>query len=519
MRNLVLTAWIGTFAWLSISCAKADLIFRYEPNSPVALSASVDVRNPTEAKRSCVEFQSAEWVEAGSATESNLGGVTQILVTAEYTDSYKEIIEKLNINAGYKASAAFKKVGLTSDAKVTMGDDFQGKYADLSYVLTAQYEFGQRRIVNPTLKPEFQKLIDDGKTNEFISKCGTHFAISETRWSYAAIVINVSNLNETTKKRITGNYKGSAKFMSAANLNVELGIDHQYDVVTRYGHATMQFAANGGDPVKAASLAGAVQTNDLAAALSAMQQYMSGIDRNTAAPSSYRMVPFSLFGLDAPESLEQTDFLSDIYLASVRYESDIAKLEDRIDSLERSALADFDLVKIYKLDLQRLQTLKATLDALGRACILEDKCNRQELTSQLPELIWSSSTLMAAAIEPVCLYNDNALDSLSVRMSGKVLDPLAVQDIIIFRLDEAQPDKWTEIHPSRTRFNDDGRFVARVDLLEAQRSETGTLDTQEMLDRARRTRYELQLVLQGEAREWYDLGTLSVNGDVCPALR
>jgi hypothetical protein len=502
----------------------ADVSFRYEQQSPVFLGASIDIRNPTETKRNCLVSLDADWIEAGAGVGGSLGGVTRISVSGQYTDDYREIFKQLNVNAFFKGSMSVAKIGsFGGEGKLDLDYSFSGNYADLAYILTADYDFGQRRLKGAQLAPQYAKLIEEKKFDEFIAQCGTHYAVSERRASSASIVINISNLSESIKRRLKASYSGSAKLVTnAADISAGLSVEAQYNTAQKYGRATLDFRAVGGDSTKAASLAAATQSNDINAALTAMQTYMTGIDRNTAVPVQYELVSFELFGLQYQTNPEQQRFVEIGYLSGVKYQSQINAIRERLKQVMDAPQGGALLAEIYKGDLFRIQAQKAVLDTLMKECLQSRTCNISELNSKTPDIAWASSTFYDLQPSYVCLYNADVLGSISVRLFGRALDATFVQDFRVYRIRDFSPNVQTRTDVVRTNLADesaDRRFVSRIDVLQPTTVGGSGINGVQFVDEARATRYELQLVLNGGRQEWYDLGYASIPSDRCPAIK
>ncbi len=237
--------------------ASADVVFDYERGSPVALGRSIDLRLPKETKSSCLADEEFEWIEAGPVGP---GGVAKVKVTGEYTDDYRELAARLHVNGHYRASVAAGAAGAEAKAELTY--ETLGKYADLVFLLVARYEFGSRRLKAPSLASEYRKLLEEGQYDEFIARCGTHFANAEERSAYASVVVNISRIDESIKRRLHADYSSTVNVAEVGSMTAGMGIEAQYDTARRLGRATLEFDANGGDPTKAAALAAATQSDD-----------------------------------------------------------------------------------------------------------------------------------------------------------------------------------------------------------------------------------------------------------------
>ena len=504
--------------WAQI--ASADIIFNYEPGSPVAFGRSIDHRFPTDGKLDCLANSEWKWTETEPAPVGSAGGVLKIAVSGEYTSDYKEIFEKLHLNAYYKASATIEEiVKLDSEASLDLNYDFIGKYSDFAYILVARYEFGGRRLTRPVLADNYQSLIDQGKHSEFIATCGTHFVISEERWAYASIIVSIDNLDESIKRRLKTKYKGRAGVIAIGSGEFGLDIEAQYNTVHRYSAATLDFQANGGEPGKASKLAAATQASDIGAALVGMEEYMTGISRETSVPKNFRLVPFALFGLKHNEDPSVSHFLESIYFSSIRYSSTINEIRRKIDNTNSYSAEETEkLKKIYQRDLHKLMKEKAALDVLAIECVKNSVCDSDKIRSVAPMIGYRTSLLRDPEIRPVCLYHNTALEGISVRLVGRFLDPNAVQDFDVYRINEYKDVPIQNTALKRTGLNEDSsplnRFIARIEIIEDDLESDLTL-----IEEARAIRYEMRVKIFDGTDQWYDLGYLNLRTDECPLVR
>lgn len=519
MKSVIL---LGVYVTLGVAIvpanALADVTFDYEAGSPVALGRSIDLRLPTETKKTCLANTEFEWIEAGPTGQ---GGVSRVKVTGEYTDNYHELSTQLHVNGHYRSTLA-ANLG-ESEGKAELTYETLGKYSDLVFILIAKYEFGSRKLKSAALETKYQKLIDDGNFDDFIAQCGTHFANDEERWAYASVVVNISKIDESIKRRLTADYNSTTNIVDVGSLSTGLGVAAQYDTARRFGHATLEFQANGGDSTKAAALAGATQSNDISKALNAMQDYMTGISRDTAVPSRYTLVPFALFGLKLPADDGRVQFLDDAYFAAIRYQGKIGELSQRLTAAKLSLGDVSDLARVYRTEIAALQQQKGAIDSLVIACVKEGKCDRTALKNAAPEIVVNSSIAQRLQMRATCLYAKDSLDQIDLSLKGEIVDPRSVDEMVAYRIENANGGRRSRVNIAKTNLSadPDGRFAARLDILTrdmlppaAKQSEISALR-----DQARATRYELDITMSDGQHQWYDLGTPSVRSDDCPILR
>ena len=512
-----LTRLLALLVCTQAAVAWADVTFNYEPNSPVSLARSIDVRIPTETKRDCLSSGQWIWVESEPASATVPSGVSRVAITSKYTDNYREIYQQLHLNASYKVSAAVSEaVTAGGSGTITFDNEFNGKYGDFAFVTLAKYDFGSRRLAQPGLKAEFQKLIDEKKFAQFVAACGTHYVDQEERWAYVSLIAGGETLDETMKRKLSGNYKSKVTVSEVGSTETEIDLSAQFNEIRRYGKATLDFRARGGDSTKAAKLASAAQASNVTAAVAAMEQYLGGVSRETSAVKSYRLVSFSLYGLEFEEDPRQAQFLEAVYYSAVRYQNMLATLTERIEELGRNASAAPRLLNRYKVDFRAITLEKAALDRLALKCVKDNICVPGDITKAAPRIGYNFSTLQSLTTTASCLYDGQDLDSITVKLSGTVTDPSIALGLDAYRLPDGERKQQAKTYVIRSRFDADlqNRFIARIDYLDRT-----TIPNIELADRARKTRYEIVLSTANGGEEWYDLGTLDVRADQCLTQR
>lgn len=498
--------------------AKADIIFDYTKGSPVSLGRSIDIRLPTETKRDCLDKNDWVWVESEPAAPGAPSGVQSVSVMSEYIEDYRDLFDKLHINASYKGSATIKKaITVGSEGDIDWSSEFTGSYSDISYVLMAQYDFGSRRIKVPALQLPYQQLISEKRYEEFIQICGTHFAVSEERWAHAAIVVNISKLDESMKRRLQIDYKSKADIVKIGSGEFALKAEKEIRSTRRFNIENIKFVADGGDSTKLSKLASATEAADLKLALSAMEEYMTGIARETSAVKSYRMASFEIFGLEVPSSSDVASFMEAVYLSGLRYQKMTESIRERLREAVREPERTVRLREVYERDLYTITSQKAALDQLAVSCVKQGLCDISAIRKVAPRISYTTSLLQHPALQANCLYANGTLAEIAVRLSGQFLDSRAVQDFRIYRIPEFVNGKSQEADVKRTNIAADpnsNRFVASIEYLRDEPMSPLTLP-----EEARAIRYEMAVTTFDNSTEWYDLGYLNVHADSCPLMR
>jgi hypothetical protein len=124
----------------------------------------------------------------------------------------KELDHILGISGKVSAHASFikvlEKVGLPA---VTLAGGYGKKdsldESSIALVISVEADYGRYELMKNNgeelpLREAYQAMLDAGKYNEFIKKCGTHYVSQENRKGRVTAIVKISNLTNEKKRQL-----------------------------------------------------------------------------------------------------------------------------------------------------------------------------------------------------------------------------------------------------------------------------------------------------------------------------
>ena len=322
MRNTIKT---GVFLPAIFLCCQTVVLsqnyFTYSKEIPLELGKGFNIANPSEPKLPVFENTTGKY-------EDQAGEVEIYYKLIESSESFNK---EFGADASLSARILFKKLSANFqvDDKYVSSGDYQ------TLVFKAKCDFGNKGLSNFTLLPAAQKLLDQGKYDDFIERYGTHF-VQKTNTGvsiYVFVSYNKSYLDDdqTTEGSISGNGKifgGEASINRAINrakkdkqVHIEIYSSGPIDGLP----ALSTILDNSEDPI--ATVKEAVST------------YLKSFKRESSKTIGYYYSPFSLLGVP-----------KDKILWSETRENNLVTIKEEyintIDGLD--ALKEFKEACIYK---------------------------------------------------------------------------------------------------------------------------------------------------------------------------
>ncbi|MBA2403888.1 MAG: hypothetical protein H0V66_03885 [Bdellovibrionales bacterium] len=395
MKNYIIALGLLT----TMNVLAEDLSFNYDPNLSIRLAAGVDELRPLEKRLTCLNDSSA--VQADSAE-----GVVKTTFSMKVIDSYTELINELNMDT--KIAASMKFGGYSASASVETKFDEYGKDTDHSFTIMIKAEsLNGRRMLNDdsALKPLYENLITQGKHEEFIKRCGTHYIDSEVRKSVVVAMIKVSNLSSESKKTIEKTFKASFEDNSGSSQG-SISAEHHFkkfmSKTSKLGTVSMEVFGLGGGGIK--TLSGFMNNfdrDDLKAIMAGLSQYVEGFDPAKSAPVSYSAKSYELHGLVKPYQMgNYWDNLSRAYLLHAKNEFRLKQLQKIVENGTR----DREFNNYYTYRWQEVSTQQQTLKVMIEACFKELKCESVPKVTEIP-VMWPQDAITETSLSSSCTYS------------------------------------------------------------------------------------------------------------------
>ena len=131
----------------------------------------------------------------------------EITLVSDHRKLDQELDQTLTFNTTAKYMTSEGSASFTS----TFENDLHTDEKTISIIIKLEADYGWYGYQSPHLTQAYQSLLDQGKHEEFIRQCGTHFVSQSKRIVQAIAVVNIKNLDETTKKFLSRTYEAKVK--------------------------------------------------------------------------------------------------------------------------------------------------------------------------------------------------------------------------------------------------------------------------------------------------------------------
>jgi hypothetical protein len=421
------TIVIAILTVISIS-SFADIRFNRTENSPFSLGKTVDANVPTITKEACLEYETIFWNSVDA-------GVVNMQFNSDVVKNSRDYYKSLRRDTKISAKVKF---GLTSGS-IDASKKFDGKYMNyndsVSYVVSANYDFGSKVIKSYKLKDKYQRMIDEGSHLEVIKRCGTHFVHSSQQGIQANVLMSVTNLSQTEKKDVIWALKSGLTYSKVGEGNFEHQVEKKIKEVITNSTFKVSAQAFGGS---AESFNGFAQASsgDMPTIMNAMQEFMKSASKETSIPMSYNLVSLEMFGLEIPEYNEdQEKFFELAYFLTIDYEmlharvtSEMTELRNLNHQIVKEKMREFQGV------LYRLSREISKVQHRVNKCHLENKCNPRALRKISLDMNWVSNMLAESSLEATCYDSGNGEHFVNVSVFGRLNNSDLIKEISFKRI-------------------------------------------------------------------------------------
>lgn len=189
----------------SLSFAQVDKL-NWSKDISIGLGKGVVKNFPIQKRFNCFDMRNAVYksidnVGTNGAVESNL--------SISIVTSRKELDNILGVSGKVAAHTSFSKVlekfGMPA---VSLSGGFGKKdfvdESSLALVVSLESDYGRYEVTQSNgeeleLKQEYKDMLSDGRYDEFLKKCGTHYVSQENRTGRVTAIIKITNLTKEKK--------------------------------------------------------------------------------------------------------------------------------------------------------------------------------------------------------------------------------------------------------------------------------------------------------------------------------
>ncbi|MFT6067870.1 MAG: hypothetical protein ACJAT2_001213 [Bacteriovoracaceae bacterium] len=407
MKILIL-AW----AMLYSVNSQADVKMLYSEDTPFSLGNSYDLDLPFSRKENCLTYESVRWADVQD-------GVVKMSFGSKLITESSDLTKNLSVGVDLAAKAKFKLISANANMSAKLIKNYHSYQDSLSYLVQAKYNFGKKELLNPVLKEKYQALINEGKHQEFIKRCGTHFVENTDQKVVLNVMLTMSKLNSEKKKDLTVAFGGDVAYGGFSG-SLKTSLEKNYNLAKKYGQTSLSVTTLGGSSTSMNEFGA---SDDLQKTLNAMKELMRGVNKNTSTAVGFSFVSMERFGLEVPAyDHRRQEFLNKAFLLSLEYENKIRRLKKEVESLRKIPTDRVEKSIAYFQSAQRnFGREYRKMESIVNRCLLEGRCQLEELLVINFKVDWPTDFIRNPRLRSVCYYSERGLDSYTKFVEGDLL--------------------------------------------------------------------------------------------------
>lgn len=346
-----------------ISLGASARKFEYHHASPLALGLGVNLADPSEPQRMCLDFEE-ERMDGEVARRSE--------INIKVVESRRELFREL----GFSSSIAAQSYFVSGDAGGSYLDEANFQEDSLVWLVIGSVDFGRIRTKNTALKPFAAQLLSEGKHEEFARQCGMHHVSQERRGASVFALYTLKNLERKEKQDIKA-------WLNAHTSNVPF-VDVQTE--NKFSLALSEFARNKQLSFRVLALGGKGITalahipkfdNDVGKIKETISEYLLGLTDKNAVPLEFITSTFEQFGWksDVQFNWDKRDVvLAEYYFAVSQIDSERKLLRKIIDARQEvyPHLSQDEIANYFEL-LRERNVIWQRLHAEAERCVQDPK--------------------------------------------------------------------------------------------------------------------------------------------------
>ncbi len=350
----------------------------YKTDSAITIGSGLDIDLVNQQRDSCLEFGDSDikWLDTDGAIATT--------ASMELVSDYKSLARTLNLEVDYKSKAdvgiAKLKAGGSLDLNLKYEDFAKDETRSVAIVVKAFSDYGRRGLRSYPLKKEFRDLVEQGKSEMFRQRCGTHIVVAEHRNAMVAVVITLTEVTASSKRAFEGMYKkhfevaGPIKVATVkASSDFTTKWKSLVEAASRLGRLDVKFESRGGagipDATKLAITGDPTKVDQILAALGTVGDSFT---REKAAPVEYLLLANTALGAKIKVAdASKLDALNGYYLQLAKLDFAIKRVGDYKQTFPQVYEAH------YTKPLLALRQQRNQLVAAIEACVVSDQCSYQ----------------------------------------------------------------------------------------------------------------------------------------------
>ena len=382
--------------------------------------ASIDFRNFED--RNLAIAGDHRWLDDGN-------GPLTTKMEIKMVSDHRKLDQELDQTSTLKATAKYMTYDGSASYSSTFENDLHTDEKTISIIIKMEADYGFYGYRTPQLIPTYNMLLAEGKHEEFIRECGTHFVSKSKRVVQAIAIINIKNLDETTKKFLSKSYEAKIKGSYSgfeASAEGKSSLQELINTGKNIANVDVSFRSIGGGGAPALQqLVQNIHKTNIEELLSALAAFFETGTKDNAAVSRYILSSYHRYGMRISQMVNYDElYLNSVYNGLFKINSDLARLEESFaDKLEY--LDYFEKMKKTRKESALIY------EALVRSCLYDSNCSLE--LPELEKIYWPNDWIRTPVLFATPNYIQTnkkqngipgrILYNVTVRLEGYLLFP------------------------------------------------------------------------------------------------
>lgn len=404
----------------------------YSENSSLRLGAGVDMDHPDRSKANCVKSTDREWLDGNTPVSTSFD--------LSMIETSSELERKMNFDVQLNAAGTIKAVNFDTQNSYRVIHKFLENKNSLNFALTAEFSYGRKGLTEESLKPEYQTLLDNGRWQEVLRRCGTHFVSEEIHRSKVVVLIHVKNSRTEDIKEQILDLKNKLK-VPKLNFGGDLNVQYKEFIrkLDKIGSVEVKVVSVGGQGADALGVfANEIAVDDLQSIKNAAEKYFRSFTIENSPVFAYVVKPLDIF--EGAENIrarqkkwQQLKVLADWIFEHEELLTEIKSMQARVSRALYTVYFDPKSVA--------LEAKITEIRSRAEECLERYNCDNLPAVAPYPVHV-PSRAISAVSLNTQCGYlpvRNSSMQILSDVRVGLDVDLMYskdVENIELFRLDQ-----------------------------------------------------------------------------------
>lgn len=352
--------------------------YEYHPSLAFSLGAGYDPSDVRKRFLECIDFTESAQIDAEGSYASR--------IHAKLVQSRAELMQEVGVSARVSAQGMFGKF----KSGVDYFDQIRFHEDSLTFLISAKEDYGRLKMQNPHLKTFAQKMIDEGRHEEFSRRCGTNYVAQVLKGASVFVIYSIHNLSSEHKNKINAMMSGGSN-LGFGSIDFKASFKKLLEQFASSGRTEIHTYTLGGNGIKSLSEI-PDSISDIEAIKKIIGAYMKTMSVVNGIPLIFYTASMENFGWQelSPFDVDFRDsVLEEYYIWITDLNHTVQRLKSVISQHDTlySFLTDEEVKNYKELHDERVNYLK-TLTDQASACYKEASQCRRPTYAELQRIKW-----------------------------------------------------------------------------------------------------------------------------------